>query len=75
MTVLKMAALLLAANAAIGMIGAFTSGRRADDVVKRPTWLPPLWIRGAIPLAVPPQAVAQLRFPPANNANARHRDW
>ena len=37
MTVLKMAALLLAANAAIGMIGAFTSGRRADDVVKRPT--------------------------------------
>ena len=34
------------------MIGALTSGRRADDVVKRPTWLPPLWIRGAIPLAV-----------------------
>jgi hypothetical protein len=52
MTVLKMAALVLAINAAIGVIGVLTFGHRADDVVRRPTWLPPLWVRGAIPLAV-----------------------
>jgi hypothetical protein len=47
-----MAAALLAVNAVIGVIGALPNARRADAAVRRPVWLPPRWVRAAIPLAV-----------------------
>ena len=50
MTTLRIVALLLVANTAVFVVGAL--GGANSHGIQRPIWLPPLWIRTAIPLAV-----------------------
>ena len=50
MTTLRIVALLLVANTAVFVVGAL--GGASSHGIQRPIWLPPLWIRTAIPLAV-----------------------
>ncbi len=50
MTRLQIAALLLVANTAVFIVGVLGGGGNAG--IERPFWLPPLWIRAGIPLAV-----------------------
>jgi hypothetical protein len=50
MTTLRVAAIFLVANTVIFVAGVLGGG--GSDGVKRPFWLPPLWIRAGIPLAV-----------------------
>jgi hypothetical protein len=50
MTTLRIVAMLLVANTVIFVTGVLGGGGSAG--VKRPFWLPPLWIRAGIPLAV-----------------------
>lgn len=49
---LRIAAILLAANAVILVLGVLTAGGRPQGTPERPAWLPPLWLRAAIPLVV-----------------------
>ena len=50
MTTLRIVAMLLVANTAIFVAGVLGGG--GSHGVKRPFWLPPLWIRAGVPLAV-----------------------
>jgi hypothetical protein len=50
MTTLRIVAMLLVANTVIFVAGVLGGG--GSHGVKRPFWLPPLWIRAGIPLAV-----------------------
>jgi len=50
MTTLRIVALLIVANTAVFVVGAL--GGPNSHGIQRPVWLPPLWIRTAIPLAV-----------------------
>ena len=50
MTTLRVVALLLVANTVIFVAGVLAGG--GSHGVNRPFWLPPLWIRAGIPLAV-----------------------
>ncbi|PYR23116.1 MAG: hypothetical protein DMF98_19140 [Acidobacteria bacterium] len=50
MTTLRVVAILLVANTVILVAGVLGRGGSVD--VKRPFWVPPLWIRVGIPLAV-----------------------
>ena len=50
MTTLRIVAMLLVANTVIFVAGVLGGG--GSHGVKRPPWLPPLWIRAGSPLAV-----------------------
>lgn len=50
MTIWRAAAVLLAINAMMFVIGIAFGGATPD--VERPRWLPPVWLRAGVPLAV-----------------------
>jgi hypothetical protein len=50
MTIWRAAAVLLAINAMVFVAGIAFGGATPD--VERPRWLPPVWFRAAVPLAV-----------------------
>ena len=49
MTTVQLAALLIVANTSIFLAGRFGSPSLG---LARPSWLPPVWVRAALPLAV-----------------------
>jgi len=46
----RIAAVLLVANTAVVVVGVLSAGGSVG--IERPFWLPPLWVRAVIPLAV-----------------------
>ncbi|OLE46939.1 MAG: hypothetical protein AUG01_11245 [Candidatus Rokubacteria bacterium 13_1_20CM_2_69_58] len=50
MTTSRIVALLLVANTGVFVVGALTAG--SGRSIGPPIWLPPLWLRAGIPLAV-----------------------
>ena len=53
MTAFQAAAILLTVNAVISVLGVRAFGTRSSEAaIRRPAWLPPLWVRAAVTLTI-----------------------